>query len=157
MRDWAIDMARRRDLPPAWVMAALAPARRLPAVQRLIMPPPPGVAKNWAAYRARFIEPERIAAGVAFARAHEPWLRQAEERYGVPPAMVLGIIGVETFYGRVMGSFRVLDALATLAFDFPSGRSDRSPFFRDELEQLLVWSHRERIEPVSVLGSYAGA
>jgi membrane-bound lytic murein transglycosylase B len=75
----------------------------------------------------------------------------------VPAEIVVGIIGVETYYGRIMGNFRTVDALATLAFDFPTGRKDRSGFFRDELEQLLVWCQRERCDLQGLRGSYAGA
>ncbi len=150
-------MARRQGLPAAWVLRQLSQARRLQVVRELIMPPPAGTAKNWAAYRARFVEPERIAAGVAFWNSAEPWLRQAEQRWGVPAELVVGIIGVETYYGRVMGHFRVIDALATLAFDFPPGRRDRSDFFKAELEALLLLSHQQKIVPHSLKGSYAGA
>lgn len=154
---FADDLARRRGLDAAWVRDKLGQARFLPSVAKAIMPPPVGVPKNWAAYRARFIEPRRIRAGLEFWQAHEKWLQRAEEMYGVPPEIVVGIIGVETLYGRHMGSFRILDALATLSFDFPSGRSDRSGFFRDELEQVFVLSHSEGIDPLSLRGSYAGA
>jgi membrane-bound lytic murein transglycosylase B len=82
------------------------------------------------AYRARFVEPIRIRAGVAFWRANQRWLGQAEDLYGVAAEIVVGIVGVESIFGRQMGDFRVIDALATLAFDFPSGRKDRSAFFR---------------------------
>ena len=132
-------------------------ARRIDSVRRLVMPPPAGVAKNWAAYRARFIDTARVQAGLAFWRAHERWLLLAEERWGVPPEIVTAIVGVETFYGRVMGNFRVIDALATLAFDFPTGRRDRSAFFRSELEELFVLAAREGSNPLTVKGSYAGA
>ena len=148
---------RNPGLDAAWVREQLAQARFVAAATRLIMPAPPGVAKNWSAYRARFVERERIAAGTAFWRANQAWLAQAHERWGVPPEIVVGIIGVETFYGRVMGSFRSLDALATLAFDFPSGRSDRAPFFREQLEELLLWCQREGRDPQAVMGSFAGA
>jgi membrane-bound lytic murein transglycosylase B len=121
------------------------------------MPPPAGTAKNWAAYRARFVERKRIAAGVAFWRANQGWLEQAQERWGVPPEIIVGIVGVETFYGRTMGRFRTLDALATLSLDFPAGRADRSPFFREQLEELLLWCRREERDPTTVMGSYAGA
>jgi membrane-bound lytic murein transglycosylase B len=150
-------LAERRGLDAAWVRAALEQARFVPSVARFIMPPPAGTAKNWAAYRARFVEPIRIRAGVAFWRANEKWLLQAEEVYGVPPEIVVGIIGVETIYGRQMGNFRVIDALATLAFDFPAGRKDRSEFFRDELENWFVLCRSEGIEPLAWRGSYAGA
>lgn len=153
----ADQLAAQHGLEPAWARAQLAQARYQPAVARLIMPPPAGTAKNWAAYRARFIEPERLRAGAAFWSAHEAWLDAAEQRYGVPAALVVGIIGVETFYGRVTGNFRVLDALATLSLDFPKGRKDRSAFFRDELGQFLKLAHTEQLATTSVKGSFAGA
>jgi membrane-bound lytic murein transglycosylase B len=154
---FATEVAARHGLEPALLEQQLAQARKLPSVQRLIMPPPAGTAKNWAAYRDRFVEPQRIQAGLAFWRAHERWLEAAEARWGVPASLIVGIIGVETFYGRHMGSFRALDALATLAFDFPPGRRDRSEFFRSELENLLLLAHREKVEPASYMGSFAGA
>jgi membrane-bound lytic murein transglycosylase B len=154
---FAADVTERRGIPNEWLRSQLAQARRVAAVQRLIMPPPVGVAKNWAAYRARFIEPERTAAGLAFWQQHEAVLARAQAQYGVPAALIVAIIGIETYYGRIVGTFRVLDALATLSFDFPKGRSDRSAFFREELEALLVWTHREGLDPASVRGSFAGA
>ncbi|MCW5663366.1 MAG: lytic murein transglycosylase B [Piscinibacter sp.] len=149
--------AQRLEADPQWVRGVLAQARLVPTVARLIMPPPPGTAKDWAAYRARFVEPRRIAAGLAFWRDNERWLNLAEERWGVPPAIVVGIVGVETLYGQHTGSFRVLDALATLSFDFPSGRRDRSEFFRSELEAFLRLARREGLDPLEPKGSYAGA
>ena len=154
---FASELAARHNLDATTVQCALAQARFVPSVARLIMPPPVGSAKNWAVYRDRFIEPVRIRAGVAFWQANEAWLNLAEQRYGVPPDIVVGIIGVETLYGRQTGGFRVIDALATLAFDFPAGRKDRSAFFRDQLEQLLVLSQRDGSDPLTVKGSYAGA
>ena len=153
----ADQLAAQQGLAPDWARAQLAQARYQPAVARLIMPPPAGTAKNWAAYRARFIEPDRLRAGAAFWSAHESWLDAAEQRYGVPAAVVVGIIGVETFYGRVTGNFRVLDALATLSLDFPKGRKDRSAFFRDELGQFLKLAQTEQLVPTAVKGSFAGA
>ncbi len=153
----AVRLAAQFQLDPGWTLDTLAQARFLPVVPRLIMPPPKGTLKNWAAYRARFIEPQRIRAGAAFWRANARWFDAAQERYGVPAALIAGIIGVETFYGRIMGNFRVLDALATLSLDFPTGRSDRSAFFQDELGQLLAWSRREGFDPAEVQGSFAGA
>lgn len=154
---FAAELAARRDWDPAWVREQLADARHLARVAQLVMPPPAGVAKNWAAYRDRFVEPQRIAAGVQFRARHDELLQRAEQRYGVPAEIVVGIVGVETFYGRMMGGFRALDALATLAFDFPRGRSDRSAFFREELEELLVLARREGVRADSIRGSYAGA
>ena len=154
---FAAETAVQLGLDQAWVESALAQARYVPAVAKLIMPPPAGTAKNWAAYRARFVEPERMRAGAAFWRANERALDAAFERYGVPPEIVVGIIGVETYYGRHTGGFRVLDALATLSFDFPTGRKDRSAFFRSELQYFLLMADAEGLAPASVKGSFAGA
>ncbi len=154
---FADEAAARQSLDAAWAREALSRARYVPAVARLIMPPPAGTAKNWAAYRSRFVEPVRIRAGMAFWADNERWLARAEERWGVPPSIVVGIVGVETIYGRQTGGFRVLDALATLSFDFPAGRRDRTPFFRSELEAFLLYCRDEGLDPAEPLGSYAGA
>ena len=154
---FADEVAQRQGLDAQWLLDALAQARLLPTVARLMMPGPPGTAKNWAAYRARAIDSVRIRAGAAFWSSNDAWLRLAEERYGVPPEIVVGIVGIETIYGRNTGSFRVIDALATLSFDFPTGRSDRSPFFRAELESFLLMCHSGSIDPLAPRGSYAGA
>ena len=154
---FADEVAQRQGLDAQWLLDALAQARLIPTVARLMMPGPPGTAKNWAAYRARAIDSVRIRAGAAFWSSNDAWLRLAEERYGVPPEIVVGIVGIETIYGRNTGSFRVIDALATLSFDFPTGRSDRSPFFRAELESFLLMCHSGSIDPLAPRGSYAGA
>jgi membrane-bound lytic murein transglycosylase B len=154
---FADDVSERRNLPRTWVATQLAQARRIDAVRRLVMPPPAGTAKNWAAYRARFVEPQRIDAGLAFWQNNERWLTQAQARWGVPAAVVVAIVGVETYYGRHTGNFRIIDALATLSFDFPTGRKDRSAFFRSELEAFLGWCAREGIDPQLQKGSFAGA
>lgn len=154
---FAAQVADDRGLDRAWVEDQLAKARYLPSVAKAIMPGPPGSAKNWAAYRARFIEPSRIAAGVQWWQAHATALAEAQQRYGVPPELVAGIVGVESFYGRMTGNYRVLDALSTLAFDFPSGRSDRSAFYRSELRAYLVWCALEGREADTARGSFAGA
>lgn len=153
----ALVIAEQHELESRWVEGVLAQARFVSQVAQLIMPNATPAAKNWHAYRARFVEPRRIAAGVQWWRAHEDWLARAEERFGVPSEIVVGIVGVETYYGRITGNFRVIDALSTLSFDFPSGRSDRSPFFRSELGHFLKLAHREGWDPLSVKGSYAGA
>jgi membrane-bound lytic murein transglycosylase B len=155
---FADDAAQRHPtLDRAWVREQLQRARKVERVQQLIMPPPAGTAKNWIAYRARFLDRERIAAGAAFWRTHHTALARAQERWGVPAQVIVGVIGVETYYGRITGGFRVIDALATLSFDFPTGRRDRTPFFRGELEQFLLWCARERCDPAQVQGSFAGA
>lgn len=154
---FAAQVAEERGLDQAWVEDQLARARYLPAVAKAIMPAPAGSAKNWAAYRARFVEPKRIAAGLQWWQAHAASLDDAQQRYGVPPEIVVGIVGVESFYGRMTGHFRVLDSLATLAFDFPKGRSDRSAFYRSELRAYLVWCALEGRDADVVRGSFAGA
>jgi membrane-bound lytic murein transglycosylase B len=154
---FATEVAARRDLPRDWLTTQLAQARRVESVRKLVMPPPAGTAKNWASYRARFVEPQRVNAGINFWRDQERWLAQAEERWGVPASIVVAIIGVETYYGRHTGSYRVIDALSTLAFDFPPGRKDRSAFFRSELEEFFVLCAREAVDPQQQRGSFAGA
>jgi membrane-bound lytic murein transglycosylase B len=156
-----IDEQRREGPLSTWtrdeLLAALAQAQYQPRVAQLILPPPVGVAKDWGAYRDRFIEPRRLQAGLRFWAANEQALARAEQQHGVPAALVMGIIGVETFYGQILGGFRALDALTTLGFDFPGGRSDRSAFFRGELAALLQLARTQGREPASFKGSYAGA
>lgn len=155
---WIQDVARRTDLPVAWLQAAFAEARYQPNVARFILPAPAGTPKNWAAYRARFIEPKRIKAGVAFWHDNEAWLQQAEREYGVPPEIIVGLLGVETIYGRDMGRFRILDALVTLGFDFPAhAPRDRSAYFRNELEQYYLLCRDIHANPLEITSSYAGA
>jgi membrane-bound lytic murein transglycosylase B len=157
---WAEELAQRRGLKRAWVLAAVARAQLIPVVVRLMQPAPPGQPKNWQLYRSRFIEPVRIAAGVRFWKENEATLARAQAEFGVPPEIIVGIVGVETIYGQQMGNFRVLDALATLSFDFPPEHpraAERAAYFRGELEQFLVTEAQRRGDPLKPLGSYAGA
>lgn len=126
---------------------------------KLVLPAPTPSIKNWRVYQSRFIEPVRINAGVKFWRANQATLQRASEQYGVPPEVIVGIIGVETIYGRYMGNFRALDALTTLTFDYPNtpNRAERQATFRKNLEDLLVWTRDAQIDPTTVLGSYTGA
>ena len=139
------------------VLAALGQAQYQARAAQLVLPPPPGQAKDWATYRDRFVEPRRLQAGLRFWEENAAALAQAEAKYGVPAELVMGILGVETFYGQIMGKFRVLDVLATLAFDFPGGRSDRSPFFREQLAEFLLLARQEQREATDFKGSFAGA
>ena len=157
---WAERTAQEHQLDPKWVKAQLAQAKLIPSIPKLILPPAQVSQKNWAAYRARFIEPKRIQAGLQFWQRHQTLLNQAEQTYGVPPWLVVGVIGVETFYGQHTGNFRVLDALSTLSFDFPKEHpraTERQAFFSKELAQFLVMASREKINPAKLKGSYAGA
>ena len=157
---WLQEATGRLQLDPAWAEKTMAQAQRLPLVEKLVLPPASPVAKNWGAYRARFIEPIRIQAGLRFWQKHQTTLERAERAYGVPASLIVGIIGVETLYGQNTGNFRVLDALGTLAFHFPQAHpraAERQTFFRSELEQYLLLTSRSGADPLSVKGSYAGA
>jgi membrane-bound lytic murein transglycosylase B len=155
---FADDLAERRNLDREWVRQAIGQSFFIPSVQRLMRPPTTTFVKNWRVYRSRFIDPVRIGAGVRFWRDNQAALERAEAEFGVPAEIVVGIIGVETIYGRDMGTFRVMDALTTLAFDFPrTEKRDRSAFFRDELEQFLSLTNRSNVDPLEYRGSYAGA
>ncbi|WP_293752118.1 lytic murein transglycosylase B [Limnohabitans sp. Rim8] len=159
-RAWAQDVAQRLQLDPIWLQNTLSQAKRLPSVERFILPLSSPTAKNWAAYRARFIEPIRIQAGARFWQTHRSALERAEREYGVPASLIVGIIGVETLYGQNTGNFRILDALATLTFHFPSAHPrsvSRQAFFQGELEQFLLLTSRSGADPLTIRGSYAGA
>ncbi|OYU12480.1 MAG: lytic murein transglycosylase B [Comamonadaceae bacterium PBBC1] len=157
---WAQDAAIRLQLDPLWVEKTLNQAKRLPSIEKLVLPPSSPSAKNWAAYRARFIEPIRVQSGARFWQTHRSTLERAEREYGVPAAIIVGIIGVETLYGQNTGSFRIIDALSTLAFHFPSAHpraAERQAYFRSELEQFLLLTSRSATDPLAIRGSYAGA
>lgn len=134
-------------------------ARYLERSIQLIKPAPPGKPKNWKAYRARFVENVRIEAGIAFWDAHAEALERAEKQFGVPAEIIVGLLGVETIYGRHTGNFRVMDALTTLAFAYPETptRLARMDFFKSELENMLLLSRDFSLDPFSFKGSYAGA
>ena len=133
------------------LIASLDP---VPRVLELMDPPARKAARrSWKQYRQRFVDPSRIGAGLRFWFENEAVIARASARYGVPEEIIVGIIGVETIYGRHTGSFPVAASLATLAFDFPR----RADFFRRELEQFLVLARDAGIDPLAVRGSYAGA
>ena len=152
-------LSTEHQLPKAWVQQQIASARLLPQVQQMVLPPLTPTAKNWQAYRARFLQADRIQAGVAFARKYTDELQRAEVNYGVPKAYVLGVLGVETFFGQHQGQFKVLDALATLSMAFPKEHpyaSERQAFFENELGHHLQ-QLREQPSLKHQLGSFAGA
>jgi membrane-bound lytic murein transglycosylase B len=131
---------------------AFAAARYQPqivaAMQRPLLEPP-----KWYEYAPPFLSPERVEGGIAWWNAHAAELARAEADYGVPAEIIVAIVGVETFYGRYTGRYRVLDALATLAFDYPR----RATFFRGELKQFLLLARELRMAPTDPKGSFAGA
>jgi len=113
----------------------------------------PAEKKDWHQYRPIFLGQSRIDGGVKFWEKHAKTLQRATEKYGVDSAVIVGIIGVETRYGRHAGNYKVIDALSTLAFDYPP----RSKFFRKELEHYLLMTREEKVDPLALRGSYAGA
>lgn len=109
--------------------------------------------KPWHEYREIFLTEKREREGVEFFKEHREALSRAQAQTGVPAELIVAIIGVETYYGRIAGSYRVIDALATLAFDYPK----RSPFFTRELEHFLLLTREQGMDPLTLKGSYAGA
>ena len=113
----------------------------------------PAILKPWVEYRPYFINPQRIDGGVQFWKKYSAALKRAEKQYGVPQEIIVGILGVETLYGRNAGRYLALDALTTLAFDYPR----RADFFRDELAQYLLLAREQGFDLLAIQSSYAGA
>jgi membrane-bound lytic murein transglycosylase B len=109
--------------------------------------------KNWDVYKALFLTPQRLQAGLEFWQKNQQALARAEKKFGVPASIIVAIIGVETLYGKHQGNYRVLDALSTLAFNYPQ----RAPFFVKELKEFLLLCNEHGVSPTEYLGSYAGA
>lgn len=144
-------MAERHGFAPGELGQVFARVEARPSIVEA-MTRPAEKTRPWHEYRALFLTERRVARGAETARQQSAALQQAAGR-GVPAQYLLAITGVETFYGEVIGRHRVIDALATLAFDYPR----RSAFFRGELEQFLLMSREEAIDPLAPVGSYAGA
>ena len=159
VREFEDDMVARHGYPREELDAIVARTRFLDSAVELVKPAPPGKPKNWHAYSERFIEPIRIGAGVRFWNENADLLARAQATYGVPAEIIVGVLGVETIYGRDTGRFRVMDVLATLAFAYPEApnQAERKAFFRSELENTLVLAHQDNIDPFSLQGSFAGA
>ncbi len=148
---FAAEVAERHGFAADELLRLLGQAESRPSILSAIARPAEK-ARPWHEYRAIFLTERRVARGAETGRAQSEALGRAAAR-GVPAEVLLAITGVETFYGEVTGRHRVLDALATLAFDYPP----RSPFFRKELEQFLVMSREESLDALEPTGSYAGA
>jgi len=160
MAQLATDISQEQQLPAPWVRHQLSLARRVQGLEKMVMPPPTSSPKNWAAYQARFIEPRRIMAGVKFWQTYQEALERAQNIYGVPAELVVGVIGVETFYGQHMGPYKVLDVLTTLALHFPPEHpraQERQAFFKSELGFFLKMVHAQPKGQAATTGSYAGA
>lgn len=151
-RDFVREMSERYGFEAERVSAILADAQRRDSILEAISRPAEKTLE-WYEYRRIFMREERIEQGVGFLRKHQEAFDRAEREYGVPASIVAAIIGVETWYGTYKGKYRVLDALATLAFDYPP----RSRFFRSELVQYLLMTREQGFDPMALTGSYAGA
>ncbi len=152
IRTFIDEVSAKNSIPAAEVRALLAHGMRQPRIIAAITRPAESVLR-WFEYSNRLMSAERIARGVEFARSQSARLDAAHSKAGVSPEYIVAIIGIETNYGRNKGSWRVLDALMTLGFDYPP----RSRFFRSELKQFLLLVREEKLDPLATLGSYAGA
>ncbi len=145
-------MAVEHDADRAELQALFAGAQYKQSIVDAMNRPAEKV-KLWKDYRKIFLTEKRLRQGLQFWREQRSWLEKMQADYGVPIEYVVAIIGVETYYGRVTGNYRVVDALSTLAFDYPA----RSPFFTKELEHFLLLAKEQKLDPATLKGSYAGA
>ncbi len=152
VRAFGEEMQKKHGFDAAWLDGLLADAASQPRIIELMTKPAESV-MPWHAYRRHFLTDERIDAGVAFWTEHRDDIAKVEESTGVASHVIVGILGAETYFGRITGRFRVVDALSTLAFDYPP----RATYFRAELEQFLLLAREESFDPKTVQGSYAGA
>jgi membrane-bound lytic murein transglycosylase B len=153
--EFAAKAAAEHELDQEKVLLLLQEARFKQSIVDAISRP--AEAKPWYDYRPIFITDKRIKGGIEFWKENEKLIAQASEQFGVDPQFIVAIIGVETLYGRITGSYRVLDALTTLSFYYPDTGNDRSAFFSSELMNFFMLGDEERISLDDVTGSYAGA
>ena len=151
-RDEVLANVVEQGVDRTWAAALLDQAERKQSILDAISRPAEKT-KPWYDYRKIFLTDKRAREGVAFAQQNAETLAKVSDQTGVPASVITAIIGVETFYGRITGSYRVIDALATLAFDYPK----RSPFFTRELQNFLVLAYESGKDPLALKGSYAGA
>ncbi|HPU53742.1 MAG TPA: lytic murein transglycosylase B [Burkholderiaceae bacterium] len=147
------DMVERHRFDEQALLALFTEVRTSADVLRLIAPARPTFKRSWTVYRGRFLDALRIREGTRFWREHQSTVARAAQKYGVPPEIIVSIIGVETIYGRIMGDFRVIDALTTLAFEDPR----RADYFREELTDFLLYTRDSKLDPLGLRGSFAGA
>ena len=153
VKEFVAEMVKKHGFDRKELARVFAQAQYQPAIVRAMEQPPESALGSWQAYRSIFIRPERIEAGAEFWNRNADALKRAAAEFGVPEDVIIGIIGVETTFGRNIGTYRVIDALVTLAFDYPK----RGPYFRGELEHYLIVSRDQGIDPMRIKGSYAGA
>ncbi len=147
-------MAKRHGWDPAEINAVLAQAEKKDSVIKAIERP--AESKTWAEYQDIFLTGKRVDGGVDFWAGQADVLARAEKQFGVPAQIIVAILGVETFYGTRMGSYRVIDTLVTQAFEFPP-ESWRSRFGVEQLEQMFLLAKEQGFDPLELEGSYAGA
>jgi len=145
------EMVAKHKFNRAELESAFEHAKHIPRVVEAISRP--ATIRPWLEYRASFVNPERVRLGLKFWSKYENAFQKAELKYGVPQEIILAVIGVETVYGLDVGTFRTLDALTTLAFDYPR----RADFFRSELENYLLLARDQGFDLLAIRGSYAGA
>ena len=158
-------VSKNHQIPMNDLKRAFDDTKAIPSIKKLVMPPPPGFQKNWKVYRSRFVEPRRLAAGQKFWSNHRSFIEKTEKETGVPAEIIVSIIGVETIYGRHMGTFSVRDSLSTLGFDYPNAPNKvaRETLFKNQLEDLILlcWAKNRQAKPfkacLNQTGSYAGA
>jgi membrane-bound lytic murein transglycosylase B len=150
-RDFIKEMSKKHKFRQKDLEKLFAHVKHQPGIIEAISRP--AESKPWYQYRPIFVTADRIREGVKFWNSHAKQLAQAEKKYGVPPQIIVAIVGVETRFGRHSGNYRVIDALSTLAFDYPP----RAAFFRQELTSFLLMSREEKRDPLQFTGSYAGA
>jgi membrane-bound lytic murein transglycosylase B len=146
------EVAARHGFSEPELRQIFSKVKRTDPVLESIKPPPPK-ARSWEEYRGIFVNEPRVAAGIAFWGANRAALERAQREFGVPAEVILAIIGIETYYGRNMGRWRVIEALTTLAFDYPP----RADYFRSELESFLLLARERKLDVFALRGSYAGA
>jgi membrane-bound lytic murein transglycosylase B len=158
VQDFITSVSQRNGLPRAWIETQFQGLGSQPRALALVNPPPPKpgeppAKRSWAKYRAIHVNEAQILQGKEFLRQHQTVFESVHQRFGVPPQVIAGIIGVETKFGRFTGRFPTLETLLTLAFESPR----RAEFFRNELESLLLMGHQGIVALREVQGSFAGA
>lgn len=158
-------ISKDHSIPLADLNLAFEDAKSIPTIRKLVLPPAPGFQKNWKVYRSRFVEPKRLAAGQQFWKKHQTFIKEVSQQTGVPAEIIVAIIGIETIYGKQMGTFPTKDTLITLGFQYPNtpNRASREILFKNQLEDLILlcWRENPAAKPfkscLNQTGSYAGA
>ncbi len=158
IQEWAQELAELQAIPLVEIENLLKSANYNARAAQLMAPNKGQVKRSWSTYKNRFIEPIRLKAGLDFWNQHADVIQSTADQYGIPPEILVSIIGVETIYGRYTGDFNVLDALLTLGFSYPDdSRPERGKLFRNQLADLVILHHQNKLDAYNVTGSFAGA